>query len=156
MFTQEQIDRFKAKVAETANPDECWYWRGYVAPGGYGHCTIARKSHDVHRVAFAVAYGGVPDGLEVLHTCDNRTCCNPNHLFSGTQKDNVDDMVAKGRNKAPLGEQHGKHLLTAAEVQSIRRIRSDEGKSLAHIAKAFSVSVGCIRKVVNRVTWKHI
>lgn len=82
--------------------DDCWLWQGSVRNNGYGQlqrraiCKIPLKAH---RVAWELTNGSIPDGVYVLHRCDNRRCCNPSHLFLGTGLDNINDMVSKGRSR---------------------------------------------------------
>lgn len=75
----------------------CWNWMGYRNRVGYGQIKVGGKNLRAHRVAYAIANGHVPASLDVLHSCDNPPCCNPNHLWLGTDLDNVADKVAKGR-----------------------------------------------------------
>ena len=79
----------------------CWLWDGAATRDGYGLVTIAPQKwpHRVHRLAWEEAYGPIPAGMSVLHRCDVPACCNPNHLFLGSQQDNVTDMQEKGRFK---------------------------------------------------------
>lgn len=79
-------------------PDGCWEWTGSLNSGGYG--TVGRQGltgRTLHRLAWEMAYGPIPDGAQVLHRCDNRKCCRPDHLFLGTAADNIYDMIEKGR-----------------------------------------------------------
>jgi len=78
--------------------DDCWEWMGWKDRDGYGQVTIARETYKTHRLSFELTYDLVLGKLSCLHTCDNPPCCNPYHLFSGTQTDNIADMVKKGRN----------------------------------------------------------
>lgn len=91
--------RFWSKVARRA-PGECWEWIGSRFPRGYGRLKLNRKTAYAHRVSWELAHGvPVPDGLCVLHRCDNPPCVNPAHLWSGTMADNMHDRDAKGRGR---------------------------------------------------------
>lgn len=95
------LKRFWSKVAFTANPNKCWEWQAGKTKYGYGELMIKNKQVYAHRLSWELTYGEIPDGLFVCHKCDNPKCVNPNHLFLGTNLDNVRDMVSKGRNKLP-------------------------------------------------------
>lgn len=90
-------ERFWQKVAK-ADGDACWIWTAAKFPKGYGKVAVekSRKVDGAHRVAWELTYGSIPIGLSVLHKCDNRPCCRPDHLFIGTQLDNMRDMANKG------------------------------------------------------------
>ena len=92
------------QVTNYGDPDKCWEWKGYVGTSGYGRITINYKDELVHRIAFQLSRGDVPFGLFVCHECDNKICCNPNHLWLGTAVDNNLDCVSKGRKVC--GDQH--------------------------------------------------
>lgn len=77
----------------------CWLWMGRKDPTGYGRVTFDRKQQLAHRLIFTWVVGEIPDGMHVLHRCDNPPCVNPDHLFLGTNQDNVDDKMSKGRHK---------------------------------------------------------
>lgn len=93
-------DRFWLHVDKSG---DCWLWTGATDHNGYGkvdYRTPLRRTLGAHRISWMLRYGDIPNGLKVLHKCDNPKCVNPDHLFLGTHQDNMDDMVAKGRQKS--------------------------------------------------------
>jgi len=145
-------DKFEEKFVRR-KASECWLWSGYTLPTGYGNMQIRTpkiKNMRAHRVSWELYRGPIPDGLMVLHKCDVRACVNPNHLFLGTNADNMADMAAKKR--SCLGEKNGRVKLTASEVLEIR----DRPEGYARVARVYGVSKSCIRLIVTRKNWKHI
>jgi hypothetical protein len=104
-------DRLWARVARG---EGCWEWQGPRSSGGYGRISIGRRTCSTHRVAWEITHGPIPDGMYVLHHCDNPPCCRPDHLFLGTLSDNMQDAVRKGRFVSP------NRKLTAEQVQEVR------------------------------------
>jgi len=94
-------ERFWNKV-DIKSKEECWNWKGYKNSDGYGHMTQNGKYKAAHRLAYELTYGTIPEGLLIMHLCDNPSCCNPNHLKTGTNKDNSQDMKRKGRSAGGL------------------------------------------------------
>ncbi len=141
--------------------DACMEWPRFINPRGYGviHNATTTKSEYVHRLAWEIANGPIPDGLCVLHNCptgDNSKCFRPSHLFLGTRPDNVEDCINKGRfREPPKGELNPSVKLTAAQVLEIRRLRAD-GIPMKIVASRFNVSVVLIAKITARKVWKHI
>ena len=90
--------RFWAMVDVSSGPAACWPWRGTTVSGGYGRFRRRAGARIVaSRMAYLLTHDAIPNGLDVLHGCDNPPCCNPAHLFTGTARDNALDMMAKGR-----------------------------------------------------------
>lgn len=131
--------------------DQCWPYTGALDWKGYGIFSIGKKSYRAHRIALK-AVKEFPDALHVLHACDNRSCCNPAHLFLGTNEDNVADKMNKGRHRAPKGEAQGRSKLTEPEAFFIRYSDMD-AKSLADV---FEISVMTVRDIKNRRSWGHV
>ena len=154
-------ERFWAKV-EVRGADECWNWIGSVNNKGYGRISDPTGRHVyVHRLSFQLSSGKDPGALLVCHRCDNPRCCNPVHLFLGSQADNMRDGAQKGRVgrkrgfRGQQGESNPTARLAANQVREIR-IRKAEGESYTMLARAYGVSRGCIQGIVERTTWKHV
>lgn len=157
-------ERFWKRV--NMDGDGCWEWTGGRMATGYGSCSYNGRAETTHRISWELTYGGIPEGLHVLHRCDNRVCVRPDHLFLGTHQDNMRDMVAKGRNHHPYcspdnpshnrGSGHGLSKLTESDVQEIRRLY-ETGKWLQReLAEMFGVQRGTISGIVRRRGWKHV
>ncbi len=130
----------------------CWEWTGRVDRHGYGKGIDSGTSTLAHRVSWEMHNGPIPAGMCVCHRCDNRRCVHPDHLFLGTNADNIRDRDAKGR--GATGERQGLAKLTAAKVVEIRH-RYAAGESQASLARVFGVAQSNIGAVVTGRTWKH-
>lgn len=151
-YTAKEIARFWSHVV-IAGENECWNWTGSLQPKGYGQVRLQRKTRRTSRVAWEIKYGAIPDDLFVLHKCDNRACCNPAHLFLGTNTDNMRDMMQKGRKVIGVGEQNPHSKLTWDDVFRIRTLANQHVNP--HIlAKEYNVTTANIRAIVSRKTWK--
>ena len=128
---------------DIGSPDECWGWQGSLVTGGYGRIAHKGVVSRVHRVSYEMHYGEIPDGMIVCHTCDNRGCVNPLHLFAGNHQDNTTDMLNKGRHTVPTGESHYNVKLTDADVIAIR---ANAGTNTA-IAADYGVNQSTVSRI---------
>lgn len=155
--TEMQAAKFWEKVDQRGAGD-CWTWTGCIAPNGYGRY----RNAGAHRFSWMVTHRSeIPEGMSVLHRCDNRSCVNPHHLFIGSQKDNVADCIAKGRFPSNLtargkGEKCPRAKLTNEQVLDIRSRFTGSHGELRMFAKEFGVTIQNIWRLLNRKTWNHI
>lgn len=147
-LTPEQ--RFWPKVNKT---ETCWLWTGYTMPFGHGQIHTRYGAKLVHRLSWELHYGPIPDSLEVCHHCDVPQCVRPDHLFLGSQADNMRDAYSK--NRLAKGERNGHAKLAECDVLSIFDMRS-RGEKETVIAEHFNVSRGTINSILRRQNWKHI
>jgi hypothetical protein len=148
------FDRFMKKVSPEPMSG-CWLWTGALEGKGYGCCWNGENITRAHRYSYEQNVGPIPDGLHVLHKCDVMSCVNPDHLFLGTNDDNVRDKIQKGRaNSSRPGEKNPCSKLTADDVRFIRSERA-AGKVYREIAARLNVSLGAVAKVASGRTWSH-
>lgn len=132
----------------------CWLWMGAVAGGtGYGVTRRDGKPIGAHRLAFALANGEAPKGMDVCHRCDVRICLNPAHLFAGTRAENLADMRRKGRANDPKGVRHPKAKLTEEDVRAVRRALA-VGGSLTDLGRQYGVAAQTISSIKSGRNWK--
>ena len=139
-------------------PDGCWEWVGGKNDKGYGRFTIpGRKLVYTHRLMYHIFIDDIPKGLQVLHSCDNPKCCNPDHLWAGTQKDNIRDAVKKGRMKTGghYGVSHSNAKLDETKVRKLRKYK-EQKKKIAPLAREYGVSIQAAINAANGKTWKHV
>ncbi len=139
-------------------PNDCWPWTGATVRGGYGSIQIGGKGSNggvAHRALYEIINGPVPDGMVVMHRCDNPPCCNPRHLTIGTYKENTWDMMAKGRRATcwPVGENNGKSKLTAEKV---RYIRANVAKGYRTLSHELELDYTTVRNAAIGKSWKHV
>lgn len=132
----------------------CWVCN-YSTTKGYPQMTIERKNYRASHVAYELWKDLIPIGRQLNHTCHNERCINPDHIYAGTQKDNIWDMVKAGRQKTARGKNHGSAKLTEEQVQYIR-MWAKEGFSQASIAKSFKISQPQVNGITRRIKWKHL
>lgn len=143
--------------------DDCWPWLGTITHQGYGRVSWNGRAHQAHRVSWMLTRGPIPAGIVICHSCDNPICVNPNHLWMGTQKDNVGDCKAKGRRRYPVGQKR------ATDLRGIKRWRrfSDEeetllfdawkaGRTLKELADSNRVPLLTMFRVVHRAEAKRL
>lgn len=130
-------------------PSGCLEWTGAKANYGYGRIGDGSSYVRTHRLAWELEYGPIPPGINVLHHCDNPPCCEPTHLFLGTQADNARDMMAKGRGRGqiPKGVEHPSARLSDIEVATLRRMAAGVG-NYAELGRMFGVSKQYARALV--------
>lgn len=154
-MTNKQKRRFWAKVNKTST---CWNWTASLAGGKgakkYGHLTVDWKSCYAHRVSYAMAYGEIPQGKQILHKCDNPICVRPSHLRAGTIQDNMRDRDSRMRQA--YGERSGVAKLKESDVRQIREYDKVEGITQAFIAELFEMPGGRVSSIVNNKCWKYV
>lgn len=139
-------ERFWKYVDKGLSPD-CWIWTGAHLKGGYGRIRINEKIILAHRFSYEIHNGKIPNKMCVCHICDNPKCVNPSHLFLGTQKDNVDDMVNKNRQFSKL---------TLNQVKEIKKLCCEGKLKQREIAKTFNISRGTISDIYSNKSWRHM
>jgi len=139
----------------TFDPDTgCWLWNRYINANGRGSMKMGGKTYLVHRASYILHKGPIPDGLLVCHSCDVKHCVNPHHLWVGTQKDNIQDCVRKGRVANRNGERNPQSKLTQEEVLLIRELYpSMTGYALA---EKFNVKPPTIYGILQNRRWKYL
>ncbi len=135
----------------------CWIWQKGKSTHGYGVKVIDGRKDYAHRHYYEMAYGPIPEGMDVCHQCDNPSCVNPAHLFLGTAKDNALDMVSKGRarNRIFQGEDNGHSRFTESQIREMRALYAS-GVYQREIAEQFGTSQSAVGEIVRCETWKHI
>jgi hypothetical protein len=178
VYSLQIIKRFWSHIA-VGKPHECWGWNLCIR-SGYGCFKVFGKTLLSHRVSWEITNGEIPTGMLVCHTCDNRKCCNPDHLYLGTHQDNSNDAVKRGRTakgtkngahthpesrvrgdrqwrrmypeRLLRGERNPSAKLTESQVVAIRG--STEGD--LQLSRLYNVSRRAVNMIKNRETWKHV
>lgn len=143
---EEYIREIKKRIAINEHTG-CWEWQRPTGSWGYGLMMYKAKQKRAHRVSWIVHNGDIPDGMLVCHKCDNPKCVNPEHLFLGTNADNMKDAAKKGRFT------HAK--LTPSCVQIIRMLLKKKVPQ-KNIAKLFNITVGPVSSISMGRNWKHV
>jgi len=137
-----------------ADENTCWKWKGNINSNGYGRISIKKKHIYAHRASWIIHFGCIPKGLHVLHHCDNPSCVNPDHLFIGTNLDNIKDKVKKRRQS--VGEERPASKLNNDLVRRIRYLFHEKGYSNKELSKLFGVSRSQISDVSHYKSWRHV
>lgn len=150
--------KFWARV-DRGDPSACWEWQGCRHRFGHGQTSVPagviedrHRVHYSHRVAYHLTSGPIPDGLFVCHCCDNPACCNPAHLYAGSQARNMRDMSDRGRARSSGPP---KAILTEDNVRDIRRRRS-AGERCVDLAREYGVSYTCISLTSRGLKWRNV
>ena len=143
-------ERFWNNVVVLTYDLGCWLWVSRTNEDGYGRTDWKGRSTFAHRVAWELKNGPIPDGLQVLHKCDNPPCCNPDHLFLGTNLDNVKDKISKGRMQRPFGDNAPNTKILSKDILQIVEMWNARNTT-EEIAQRFNVHRETIRAVLKRV-----
>jgi len=155
--------RFLSKVQKT---EGCWEWQARREPFGHGSFYFQGRMVKAHRVAWMLFRGEIPEGMCVLHHCDNPPCVNPEHLYIGTKADNHADMVKRGRKRRGKGVYNStnmtrgeKHPSAKLTEELVRKLRDDYylgGGSFLGLAKLYGCSYNASKSAILGLTWKHV
>lgn len=148
---EKTMSRFMANV-EPEPMSGCWLWGASASDTGYGQITIKGRNYSSHRASYQLHVGEIPPGMLVCHKCDNPICVNPDHLFLGTPKDNMIDMVKKKRHLNPktAGELHGSARLKAADIVEIR---GAQGVSQSVLARKYNIAPSHVSAIRSGKRW---
>ena len=179
-FSPEAVTRFWSYVLKQSGDDACWLWQASCTSAGYGQFVDKQKHFLAHRIAWQLTHGPVPVGEDyhgtcVLHRCDNPRCVRPDHLFLGSNLDNIRDMYAKNRQPkgeemwllSPRGEHVGSSKLNNSEVRAIRALNREYGGSgwgrgysggltRKQLASVYNVGQATISNVILRKRWRFV
>lgn len=156
-WPQNMVIRFWNKVNNPGNGQDCWKWTACVDKDGYGKYTNKKITNirQAHRLSWEFYNGPIPQKLLVCHKCDNPSCVNPDHLYLGTNKDNMLDMKSKGR--AAKGSNQGTSIFTEKIIEEIiKDAYNYKYMSLSEISRKYSSSVTIILNIFNGYFWPHV
>lgn len=150
----ELIKKFEDKIF-FASPDGCWYWIGITNTLGYGRFSHEGKEFYAHRISYLIYRGQFSIELDILHSCDNPLCVNPNHLFLGTHDDNMKDMAKKGRAKKKSKNKGEKNPMAKLTYKQVLEIRAINNLQQWKIGEMFGVSQSRIHSIRSNKCWKR-
>lgn len=133
----------------------CVLWTGNLFSNGYGQLFVSGRKMLAHRVAYELKNGTIPEGCILRHKCDVRRCVNPDHLETGTHRENTQDMIRRNRDRL-TGERSATAKLTAEKVRYAREAYAAGRKSQHEMAREWGLSVAAVHNAIKRKTWKHV
>lgn len=154
-------ERFWEKV-DKQGPEECWEWQAATHRHGYGAFGVGGRDGKMaraHRISYKLHKGPIPDGCYVLHHCDNPPCVNPDHLYVGTQTDNMQDAVERDRgvgSPGMPGETHPQAKVTEADVREMRQRYEEEPVSQYDLADQYGLTQSTVSDILRREIWDHV
>lgn len=144
---------------DRAKPDgDCLLWQGARIWNGYGKLGRDGVTWTAHRYAYFLTHGSIPDGMHICHHCDKKLCINPKHLFAGTRKDNMQDMLRKGRGRflgLAKGSRSGAAKFVESDIAAMRR-KFDAGATLKEIASEYKTTPAYASDLIRGKQWKHV
>lgn len=145
-------ERIEAKV-ERIPIAGCWIWMGACDERGYGRVSYQLRNQRAHRVSYQVFVGPIPGGLHILHSCDVPLCVNPHHLRPGTDAENIQDALERGRFVPPAGAANGGAKIGEPEVAAIR---AATGVTLRALGKRYGLTKSTVYKIRKRRSWRNV
>lgn len=151
------VDRMLEKVS-IDRETSCWVWTGARDPLGYGRFTYDGMTRTAHRLMFCLMYGDQPASVLVCHNCDNPSCINPSHLYAGSAQSNMDDMMARGRNKywRRVGQDHPRSKITQAQALEIADEKRWGDMSQREVGEIYGITQTAVSDIRRGHRWKHL
>jgi hypothetical protein len=143
---------FFKNISKEKHPNDCWI---YMVGARYGKMKIGEKTVSAHRYSYELHHGEVSEGKVICHKCDVKLCVNPEHLFIGTQKDNIHDMFSKNRDNRPKGSKHHNTKLNEEKVLGIKELLM-KGFKIKEVAEIYKVPYSTISQIKSEKSWRHI
>ncbi len=150
------LKRFNEKVEKSEN---CWIWKGFVNPQGYGTFKLNDRSITAHRASWIIHNGEIPVKMYICHKCDIKSCVNPDHLYIGTAKDNVRDAIERGQHPKGPNKKKGspgeKNIKAKLNLEKVEFIRKNISMSIKELSEKFKVSETTILNIRKGKTWSY-
>ena len=146
-YVSKRISKFWSNIDRT---DKCWFWLPRPNSMGYGTFLLRKATFMAHRIAYELVKGPIPRGMFLCHTCDVPRCVNPEHMFLGSQKDNMQDSERKGRTNLPGAK------LTLEQVRQIALVTNRSRGQASTVARMFNVSPMTVSRIWTGLSWKTL